>query len=114
MGNGEQMHFFLNNGKIVEMSVSRDENNSSFYFRVCYLHEYGTLPSLEQMRIHIINDTAIGYGVNYEESGIYYEIDGRENNGEYPYREVIEEEAIAWCKDNIYPYMTKEEWFTVP
>lgn len=41
--------FFLNNGQIVEMSVSRDENNSSFYLRVCYLYEYGTLPSLAQI-----------------------------------------------------------------
>lgn len=106
--------FFLNNGQIVEISVSRDENNSCFYLRVCYLHEYGTLPSLEQMRIHIINDISTGYGVNYKESGIYYEIDREENEGGYPYKEATEEEAIAWCKDYIYPYMTREEWFTVP
>lgn len=107
--------FFLNNGQIVEMSVSRDENNSIFYLRVCYLHEYGTLPSLEQMRIYIIDDISTGYGVNYEESGIYYEIDRKENEGGYSYKEATKEEAIAWCKDNIYPYMTREkEWFTVP
>lgn len=35
---------------------------------------------------YIIDDISTGYGVNYEESGIYYEIDKKENDGGYSYK----------------------------
>lgn len=65
---------------------------------------------IEKLSIDIINDTSTVQVVNYEKSGIYYEIDRDEGGGR-----VTEREAVAWCKDNVYPcMMSEEEWYAVP
>lgn len=56
------------------------------------------------------NDT--GETDGYEKPGIYYYEQGRDS---YKYTEIREDEAIAWCEENIYPYMMREEeWYVVP
>ncbi|MDE6950319.1 MAG: hypothetical protein K2P64_05300 [Lachnospiraceae bacterium] len=104
--------YFLNNGQMAMLFKSSDESNSYFSIGISYLSEFGTFPTIEEISIIIINDTSPspGYVVNYEKPGIYYEIDRDEGGGR-----VTEQEAIAWCEDNIYPYMmSEEEWYAVP
>lgn len=108
--------YFLNNREFAMMFKSSDKRNSYFTINTSYLSEVGTFPSIEEMSIIIINDTSPspGYVVNYENPGIYYEIARYEGN-EYIHEEVTEQDAVAWCKDNIYPYMMSEqEWYAVP
>lgn len=106
--------FFLNNGLFVMMFKNSSGRNAYYDLDISYFSKYGTFPYIEEMSIVIINDTSAGYGVNYEKSGIYYKMD-RKNGEEYIQEEVTEQEVIAWCKDNIYPYMmSEEEWYAVP
>ena len=111
---GRMNEFFLNNGQIAIIDKYVDENNIHYSLEMCYLSKYGTLPFVEELSIFIINDTSAGDGVNYEKLGIYYEI-ARDNGEEIVHEKAMEEDAIAWCEKNIYPYMmSEEEWYAVP
>lgn len=102
--------YFLNNGQVAMMFKSGDESNSHFRIKISHLSEVGTFPTIENLSISIINDVSTVQVVNYEKPGIYYEID-RDDGDE----KATEQEAIAWCEDNIYPYMmSEEEWYAVP
>lgn len=108
--------YFLNNGQFAMMFKCSDGSNSYFYIETAYLSRVGTFPIIEKMNICIINDTSPspGYVVNYEKPGIYYEV-GRYEGEEYIQKEVMEQDAVAWCEDNIFPYMmSEEEWYAVP
>lgn len=108
--------YFLNNGQFAMMFKCCDRSNSYFDIETAYLSRVGTFPIIEKMNICIINDTfpSPGYVVNYENPGIYYEV-GRYEGEEYIQEEVTEQEAVAWCENNIYPYMmSEEEWYAVP
>lgn len=103
-------NYFLNDGQVAMMFKSVDESNSFYWIKISHLSEFGTFPTIEKLSIDIINDTSTVQVVNYEKSGIYYEIDRDEGGGR-----VTEREAVAWCKDNVYPcMMSEEEWYAVP
>lgn len=108
--------YFLNNGQFAKMFKCSDGSNSYFYIETAYLSRIGTFPIIEKMSICIINNTSPspGYVVNYENPGIYYKI-ARYEGDEYIHEEVTEQGAVAWCEDNIYPYMMSEqEWYAMP
>lgn len=106
--------YFLNNGQMAMLFKNGDESNSHIWIKISHLSDVGTFPTIEKLSIDIINNISVGYGVDYETSGVYYEIE-RDGGEKYIHEKATEQEAIAWCEDNIYPYMmSEEEWYAMP
>lgn len=102
-------YFFLNNKTIFSISKDvKEENNIYFSLWLMDAHVYesvGAVDGVGNLNIRIINNINTKFET-YEEQGIYYKLDNTE---------ITEAEAVAWCENNINPYMVwEEEWFTVP
>lgn len=102
-------YFFLNNKTIFSISKDvKEENNIYFSLWLMDAHVYesvGAVDGVGNLNIRIINNINTEFET-YEEQGIYYKLDNTE---------ITEAEAVAWCENNINPYMVwEEEWFTVP
>lgn len=101
-------YFFLNNKTIFSISKDVKENNIYFSLWLMDAHVYesvGAVDGVGNLNIRIVNNINTEFET-YEEQGIYYKLDNTE---------ITEAEAVAWCENNINPYMAwEEEWFTVP
>lgn len=102
-------YFFLNNKTIFSIGKDvKEENNIYFSLWLMDAHVYesvGAVDGVGNLNIRIVNNIDTEFET-YEEQGIYYKLDNME---------ITEVEAVAWCENNINPYMAwEEEWFTVP
>lgn len=107
-------YFLLNDATIGSVFMFKDDDETEVYFdlEVEQIRDDGTLETLKKIRIIIVNSNDTGETDGYEKPGIYYY---EQDKDSYKYIEIQEDEAIAWCEENIYPYMMREEeWYVVP